>query len=72
VRAGGAKPRTSKQVKPVEAGPPKDGTRAYEVGWLEPGVYALRVAAEGYSPLQLEKLEVRANQDLRLNLEFTK
>jgi hypothetical protein len=72
VRAGGAKPRARKQVKSVEAGPPKDGTRAYEVGWLEPGVYALRVAAEGYSPLQLEKLEVRANQDLRLNLEFTK
>jgi len=35
-------------------------------------VYALRVAAEGYSPLKLENLEVRANQDLRLNLEFTK
>lgn len=60
-----------KEVKTVQADTPKNGARGYEAGPLEPGVYALHVAAEGYIPLQLENLEVRANQDLRLNLEFT-
>jgi hypothetical protein len=63
---------SGKQVKAAEAQAGKDGVRVYEVGWLDPGVYTLRVTAEGYTPLQLEKLEVRANQDLRVNLEFTK
>jgi hypothetical protein len=61
-----------KQVKSVEAGAPKDGVRAYEVEWLGPGAYSMRVTAEGYTPLLVVRLDVRANQDLQLNLEFTK
>jgi hypothetical protein len=48
------------------------GAKSYEVQWLDPGVYSMQVTAEGYSPLQLDSLEVRANQDLRIDLEFTK
>jgi hypothetical protein len=61
-----------KQVKSDEAEAAKDGTRAYELQWLEPGEYTLKVTAEGCNPLELPKLEIRPNQDLRIFLEFTK
>ncbi len=47
------------------------GAKAYELEWLKPGVYTLRVAARGYRTLELKKLEVRARHDLFVNLEFT-
>ena len=47
-----------------------EGAKAYELQWLRPGVYTLRVAARGYKMLELKKLEVRARHDLFINLEF--
>ena len=45
--------------------------RAYELEWLAPGIYNLRIAAEGFRPLEIGELEVRAGNDLRIDLEFT-
>jgi len=44
---------------------------AYELEWLTPGIYNLRIAAEGFRPLEIRELEVRAGNDLRIDLEFT-
>jgi len=49
---------------------PKGG-KAYELEWLEGGLYALRIAADGYPTLTIEKLEVRPRHDLFVNIEFT-
>lgn len=49
----------------------KEGQKAYEIEWLAPGVYTLRVSAAGYQQLVVPKLEVRAKHDLFVNLEFT-
>jgi hypothetical protein len=61
-----------KEVLTAQAGELKNGKRAYEVEWLQPGTYTMRVTAEGYDALSLEKLEIKANNDLRIDLEFTK
>lgn len=47
----------------------EDGGRAYEA-WLKPGVYILLIEAEGYEPLDIHNLKVRAGYDLRIDLEF--
>jgi hypothetical protein len=60
-----------REVKAVEAEKLKDGGRAYEV-WLEPGTYTLVVSAAGYESLEIKNLEVKAGNDLRTDLEFTK
>ena len=60
------------QGKEVKKAQVAAGGKAYEVEWLVPGVYTMRVSAEGFAPLTLEKLEVRANADLRIDLEFTR
>ena len=46
------------------------GAKSYELQWLSPGVYTLRVRAAGYEPLLVKGLEVRAKQDIRLDVEF--
>lgn len=45
--------------------------KAYELQWLKPGVYTLRVSAKGYKTLEIKGLEVRAGHDLLVDLEFT-
>jgi hypothetical protein len=47
------------------------GAKVYEIEWLAPGTYSLRVAAKGHKPLVLEGLVVKAKNDLFVNLEFT-
>ena len=49
----------------------KEKGGAYELEWLTPGVYTLRIVAEGFRPLEIKELEVRAGNDLRIDLEFT-
>jgi len=49
----------------------KEGAKAYELEWLSPGTYALRVSAEGYETLTVEGLQVKAKNDLFVSLEFT-
>ena len=56
-------------IKTVEAERLKKGNSTYEV-WLEPGIYIMLVSAGGYETLDLEGLEVRAGNDLRMDLEF--
>jgi hypothetical protein len=60
-----------RKVKTIEAEKLKDGGRAYEV-WLEPASYIIVVSAEGYESLDIKNLEVKAGNDLRIDLEFTK
>lgn len=47
------------------------GALAYETDMLRPGVYGLRVRAEGYEPLEVREIEVRARADVFVALEFT-
>jgi len=47
-----------------------EGGKAYEVEWLAPGTYEMRVAAKGYKPLVLLELVVKAKNDLWIVLEF--
>ncbi len=42
----------------------------YELQWLAPGTYHVRVKAEGYDALIVERLEVKAKNDLQMNIEF--
>ncbi len=44
---------------------------AYELEWLDPGVYTMRVAAAGYRPLLIKMVSVKAGADVRIDLEFT-
>jgi len=48
------------------------GSKGFSVfePWLEPGKYHLEIQAEGYKPLTLRDLEVRADHDLAIELEF--
>jgi len=46
------------------------GAKSYELQWLKPGVYTLRVSAEGYETLEVKGLEVKARSDLLVGLEF--
>ncbi|MDP6359908.1 MAG: carboxypeptidase-like regulatory domain-containing protein [Planctomycetota bacterium] len=48
----------------------KPAGKAFELEWLKPGEYKLRVTAKGYKTLVLDGLEVRARNDLRIDLEF--
>lgn len=48
------------------------GAHAYELEWLAPGKYTLRVAARGYKTLELDNLEVKAKYDLVVNIEFSR
>ena len=48
------------------------GARGYEIEWLEPGAYTLRVAAKGYKPFVREGLKVKAGHDLCLLIEFSR
>jgi len=42
----------------------------YELQWLAPGTYVLRVSADGYETLLVPGLVVKVNNDLHLNIEF--
>ncbi len=44
--------------------------RGYELQWLAPGTYQLRVSADGYETLIVPDLVVKADNDLGLNIEF--
>jgi hypothetical protein len=48
------------------------GGRAYELQWLAPGTYSLRVSADGYETLTIEGLVVQAKSDLRVGIEFSR
>lgn len=48
------------------------GTRGFELQWLKPGFYTLKVTAEAYPALEVKNLEVKAGNDLLLPLEFTR
>ena len=63
---------SGKEVKSGKVQAGKADRKVYEIEWLEPGTYSLRVAAEGFNPLQVDSLEVRPNQDVRIDLEFTR
>lgn len=45
---------------------------AYELEWLEPGHYTMRVTAEGFVPREIEGIEVKAGHDVRIDLEFSR
>lgn len=64
----GAIDARGKVAKAIEG---KAGAKAYELEWLNPGVYTLRVRANGYHPLELPGLEVRSRHDLFVAVEFT-
>jgi len=46
------------------------GAKGYELGFLAPGAYTLRVTAEGYPKLEVKGLEVRAKHDVSVAIEF--
>jgi len=46
------------------------GAKGFELGFLDPGAYTLRVTAEGYPKLEVKGLAVRAKADLSLAIEF--
>ena len=46
------------------------GGRSYELQWLAPGTYTLRVTADGYEPLTIAGLAIKAKSDLRVDIEF--
>jgi len=48
----------------------KKGEASYELQWLKPGVYTLRVSAKGYETLEVKELEVKTRHDLVVGLEF--
>jgi len=48
----------------------KTGGNVYEVEWLAPGTYTMRVAARGYKALVVDGLKVKTNNDLWMNLLF--
>jgi hypothetical protein len=48
----------------------REGGKAYEIEWLLPGTYTMRVAAKGFAPLELKGLVVKAKHDLWIVLEF--
>jgi ferric-dicitrate binding protein FerR (iron transport regulator) len=60
-----------KEVKAAQSFRRKDGRLGFEVEWLQPGFYGLRIQADAYTPLYLHPVEIKANQDLQLDLEFT-
>ncbi len=49
----------------------KGWKKGYELEWLSPGTYTLRVSAKGYATLKVKGLKVKARHDLFVNLEFT-
>jgi len=56
--------------KIVKSTRPKKGAHSYELQWLKPGKYDVRVSARGYQSLELKGLEVKARNDLFMNVEF--
>jgi ferric-dicitrate binding protein FerR (iron transport regulator) len=44
--------------------------RVYELQWLSPGTYRLRVSADGYETLIVPGLVVKTDNDLSMNIEF--
>ncbi len=47
------------------------GATVYELEWLRPGVYTIRVSAKGYQPLIRKGVEVKARHDLFMDLAFS-
>jgi hypothetical protein len=47
-----------------------EGGKVYELEWLAPGTYTIRVVAKGYEPLVLDGMVVRARNDLWVSFEF--
>ena len=43
---------------------------AYELEWLKPGKYTLRIRCDGYETLKIRSLRVKAGHDLCIALEF--
>ena len=62
---------TIQSVRTVRSEKLDNGSKVYEVQ-LEPGKYILAVDAKGYETLDIKDLEVRAGQDLELDLKFSK
>ena len=58
--------------KVVKSARTRAGARACEIGPLDPGKYSLRVSARGYRTLELDNLEVKAQHDLIIPIEFTR
>lgn len=58
-------------VKTINSKTLDNGSKAYEVH-LKPGTYILTVDAEGYAALDIKDLEVRAGEDLELDLKFSR
>jgi hypothetical protein len=48
------------------------GQGLYELEWLRPGTYMLRIVAEGYRTLVVDGVKVKAGHDLYVNLEFSR
>ena len=48
----------------------REGEGLYELEWLRPGAYTLRVSAEGFVPLTVEEVPVKAWHDTHLHLDF--
>jgi len=63
--------KSKRVVKKGKSEAEEEGKRAYELEWLRPGTYTLRISADGYKTLELKKLKVKAGYDLRIDLEFT-
>jgi len=54
-------------VKTVEI---RRGSKVYEIEWLNPGMYTMRVQAEGYRTFKV-KVRVKSGKDLFLDLNFS-
>ena len=75
VGVGKDAPRFVVELQTADGGVVKLGEKgkggAYELEWLTPGIYNLRITAEGFRPLEIRELEVKTGHDLRIDLEFT-
>ncbi len=60
-----------KEIKSDEAKKQKDGTNASEL-WLEPGKYTIVITSRGYESAEIGGLEVKTDNDLKVNLDFIK
>jgi len=54
----------------VASAAPAKGAKGYELKFLAPGVYTLRVGAAGFATLVVKGLEVRAKHDVSIAIEF--
>jgi hypothetical protein len=60
-----------KEVATAKVEKTKDGRRVFEV-WLAPGTYTAVISAGAYETLEVPNLEVKVQNDLKIDLTFTK